>query len=82
MQIVLFPVFLGVAESFVGYVSAVVLVLSVSFQSFVLQHNVHYRVIPLVCNIRNQSHMIVSQQEETRVISSTFNAALSLFLTG
>lgn len=60
MQIVLFPVFLGVAESIVGYVYAVVLVLSVSFQSFVLQHNVHYRVIPLVCNIRNQSHMIAS----------------------
>ena len=64
MQIVLFPVFLGVAESIVGYLSAVVLVLSVSFQH------------------RNQSHVIGSQQEETRVISSTFNVALSLFLTG
>ena len=62
--------------------SAVVLVWSVSFQSFVLQHNVRYSMIALDCNIRNLCHLrIASQQEETRVISSTFNAALTLFLT-
>lgn len=59
-----------------------VLIWSVSFQSFVLQLNVRYSIIAVVCNIRKLSNLrIMSQQEETGVISSTFNAALTLFLT-
>ena len=65
MQIALFPVFHGVAESIVVTSSAVVSVWSASFQSFVLQQNVRYSVIALVCYTRKLSHLrIVSQQEE------------------